>query len=42
VIFVDAHKWPAGKRVFLNGQERDVSLDLYEAMKADPALMPFI
>ena len=42
VIFVDAHKWPAGKKVFLNGQERDVSLDLYEAMKADPALMPFI
>jgi hypothetical protein len=44
VIFVDAHKWPSDlatgqpKQVFLNGQPRAVSLDLYEAMKADPRL----
>ncbi|MDA1277403.1 MAG: type III-B CRISPR module RAMP protein Cmr1 [Verrucomicrobia bacterium] len=41
VIFVDAHQWPADKKVFLNGQERNVSLDLYEAMKKDEALKPF-
>jgi len=41
VIFVDAHKWPGGKQVFLNGQPRTVSLDLYEAMKADKALQAF-
>ncbi len=41
VIFVDAKKWPQGKQVFLNGQPRAVSLDLYDAMKADPALKPF-
>ena len=47
VIFVDAHKWPNDpmtgkpKQVFLNGQPRSVSLDLYETMKADPALRPF-
>jgi CRISPR type III-B/RAMP module RAMP protein Cmr1 len=41
VIFVDAHRWPAGKQVFLNGQPRQVSLDLYSAMKADPRLQPF-
>jgi len=42
VIFVDAHKWPKGKQVFLNGQPRAVSLDLYEAMKGDPNLKPFL
>jgi len=41
VIFVDAHRWPNGKQVFLNGQPRSVSLDLYNAMKADPRLQPF-
>jgi CRISPR type III-B/RAMP module RAMP protein Cmr1 len=41
VIFVDAHKWPAGKKAWLNDQTRSVSLDLYEAMKNDPALRPF-
>jgi CRISPR type III-B/RAMP module RAMP protein Cmr1 len=41
VIFVEAHKWPQGKPVFLNGQPRDVSLELYEAMKRDPALKPW-
>lgn len=40
VIFVDAHKWPAGKKVFLNGQEREVSLELYEKMRSDPNLEP--
>ncbi len=40
VIFVDAHAWPAGKPVFLNGQPRRVSLDLYEAMKQDNRLKP--
>lgn len=42
VIFVDAKKWPAGKQVFLNGQPRSVSLDLYDAMKADPQLSDFL
>lgn len=41
VIFVDAHRWPEGKAVYLNGQERAVSFELYEAMKRDPALQPF-
>lgn len=41
VIFVDAHQWSKSKSVFLNGQPRQVSLDLYEAMKNDPALKPF-
>jgi hypothetical protein len=41
VIFVDAHKWREGKPVFLNGQPRAVSLDLYEAMKNDKALKPW-
>jgi len=48
VIFVDAHKWPNDpatgqpKQVFLNGQPRAVSIDLYDAMKADPRLQPFL
>lgn len=42
VIFVDAHAWPAGKQVFLNGQPRPVSLDLYNAMKADARLQSFL
>jgi len=33
--------WPWGKEVFLNGQPRRVSLDLYGAMKNDPRLKPF-
>lgn len=41
VIFVDAHKWPANKQVFLNGQPRTVSLDLYEKMKGDARLTEF-
>ena len=41
VIFVDAYKWPDGHLVYLNGQPRNVSLDLYEAMKSDPDLKPF-
>lgn len=41
VIFVDARKWPEGKPVYLNGQERKVSLALYEAMKNDTRLKPF-
>ncbi len=42
VIFVDSKKWPAGKQVFLNGQPRSVSLDLYDAMKTDPQLHDFV
>jgi hypothetical protein len=42
VIFVDAMKWPAGKKVHLNGHERNVSLDLYEAMKTDKSLTSFL
>jgi hypothetical protein len=38
VLFVDAHKWPVGKQVFLNGKPRAVSLDLYEEMKKDRRL----
>ncbi len=43
VIFVEARQWPVGKQVFLNGQPRAVSLDLYNAMKADAPgfLRPF-
>lgn len=41
VIFVDAHRWPAGKKVYLNGTACDVSTDLYEAMKADSQLKSF-
>jgi CRISPR type III-B/RAMP module RAMP protein Cmr1 len=42
VIFVDAQKWPDNKKVYLNGQPREVSLDLYEEMKRDKALKPFL
>jgi CRISPR type III-B/RAMP module RAMP protein Cmr1 len=35
VIFVDARQWPAGKPVFINGQPRAVSPDLFIAMKND-------
>jgi len=45
VIFVDAHRWPQGHRVQLVGrgkrEERNVSLELYDKMKNDPALQPF-
>lgn len=41
VIFVDARQWPEGKHVYLNGQPCTVSLDLYNAMKADPSLQPY-
>lgn len=41
VIFVEARRWSAGHRVYLNGDPRDVSLDLYEAMKADERLHAF-
>lgn len=41
VIFIDARKWNAADPVFLNGVKKSVSLDLYDAMKADPALKPF-
>lgn len=41
VIFVDALAWPVGKQVYLNRQPRQVSLDLYNAMKADKRLTSF-
>jgi CRISPR/Cas system CMR-associated protein Cmr1 (group 7 of RAMP superfamily) len=41
VIFVDAHRWRADRKVYLNGQERSVSLGLYEAMKSDKRLKDF-
>lgn len=41
VIFADAHRWPQDKKVFINGRPRAVALDLYEAMKNDPQLIPF-
>jgi CRISPR type III-B/RAMP module RAMP protein Cmr1 len=48
VIFVDARRWPTDpatgrpKQVFLNTETREVSLDLYEEMKSDKALKPFL
>jgi hypothetical protein len=41
VIFVDAHRWPDGRRVYVNHQVHPVSRALYEAMKKDPALLDF-
>lgn len=41
VIFLESHKWPEGKPVYLNGSPRPVSLALYEAMKGDEALRPY-
>jgi CRISPR-associated protein Cmr1 len=41
VIFVEAHKWPDRQPVYLNGQKRAVSPDLYNAMKNDPGLQDF-
>ena len=41
VIFVDAHRWPANKKVFLDKQPRDVSLALFETMKTDRRLRTF-
>jgi hypothetical protein len=42
VIFVDAHRWPDNHPVYIDGQARKVSLDLYETMKADKQLKSFI
>ncbi len=41
VIFIDAHKWPAQHPVYVSGRPVAVSLDLYEAMRADQRLQPF-
>ena len=41
IIFIDSKQWPVGQKVFLNGSPRDVSPDLYNAMKADPSLTQF-
>jgi CRISPR/Cas system CMR-associated protein Cmr1 (group 7 of RAMP superfamily) len=41
VIFVNTHRWPAGRQVHIDGHPRAVSPDLYEAMQRDPALQPF-
>ncbi len=38
VIFVDSRQWPAGKKVFIDGQPRPVTTALYQAMKHDSAL----
>jgi CRISPR type III-B/RAMP module RAMP protein Cmr1 len=42
LFFFDAKRWPEGHKVYLNGQPHPVSRDLYEAMKHDPALKPFL
>lgn len=46
VIFVDAHKWPDNKLVHLHcsgrHETRSVSLDLYNRMKKDSRLQPFV
>ena len=41
VIFIESMKWPTGKKVYLNGNPKDVSLELYEAMKKDTTLSLF-
>ncbi len=45
VIFVNSKQWPKGKPVFLKRLQcqeiRNVSLELFEAMQADPRLNPF-
>lgn len=41
-LFIDSRKWPVGHKVFLNGKPRSVSLALYEAMKNDESLQPFL
>ncbi|MCX7819865.1 MAG: hypothetical protein N2652_11780 [Kiritimatiellae bacterium] len=53
VIFVEAHKWPVERPVYLSHQRRvnnqvqlhsetrRVRLDLYEKMKQDPKLSDF-
>ena len=41
VIFVESRKWPTGKSVYVNNLQRNVSLDLYDAMKNDPRLAAF-
>jgi len=41
VIFVDSMQWPVRKQVYLNENARTVSLDLYNAMKADTSLTAF-
>ena len=38
---VHAQRWPENHQVYLNGQPRTVSLDLYEAMQLDRNLQPF-
>lgn len=42
VIFVESRKWPEGTPVYMGRQQVAVSLDLYEAMKNDPNLHPFL
>lgn len=42
VIFVDAHAWPENQVVYLNGQPRQVSTDLYNAMRVDPKLKALV
>lgn len=42
VIFVDSLKWPDGKKVYIAKQPHTVSLALYNAMKDDNTLQPFL
>lgn len=41
-IFVECYKWRQGEKVKINGKECSVSLELYNAMKADKCLSKFI
>lgn len=41
VLFIDAHRWPEGHSVYLDGQAHSVALDLYERMKMDSSLQAF-
>lgn len=42
VFFLEARLWPEGHKVYLNGHPHPVSHNLYEAMKKDPVLKPFL
>lgn len=41
IIFVESRRWDTSRPVYLDGQPRSVSLDLYKAMKEDPNLASF-
>lgn len=40
ILFIDAQRWPAGRKAYLQGRPVPVSLELYDAMKQDESLRP--